>query len=457
MADIAFQNGCGKIKRNRLGETAMPSKHSWTFKSRLRSGAFGWRGSHLACQRLKEGVAEIKGIARIDLITAGDGVVCLLERIWPAFEHVDTSSGALGGAVNWTQSELLPILVEAPADRKTRNQWLDRLWQAVEEDGVSYLSMAEDRWGELCRSGEVASHWADQLLGLLRAAWSDRRPGNYVRGTGVCLSSLVAAGRREELLEVLALQRFPFWHDRKFGVQALVEAGRIDEAMAYAEASRGLNQPNLTIDAVCEKILLDAGRSDEAYEKYALTGNVSSTGLTTFRVIVKKYPHQEPKKILLDLAVSSGEPGRWFAAAKNAGFLDLALEFANTGRTDPRTLIRASGDLLKKDSGFCLQVGRLAIQRILEGHGYELTIVDVIDAYQHLMAAADQLGVTAETRVEVVALATKAQETGAKFSDTLLRHCRAHCPETSAADPGRPNPRAGKRPRAWRPSLTKFT
>src|SRR5450755_2928131 len=135
MADIAFQNGCGKIKRNRLGETAMPSKHSWTFKSRLRSGAFGWRGSHLACQRLKEGVAEIKGIARIDLITAGDGVVCLLERIWPAFEHVDTSSGALGGAVNWTQSELLPILVEAPADRKTRNQWLDRLWQAVEEDG----------------------------------------------------------------------------------------------------------------------------------------------------------------------------------------------------------------------------------------------------------------------------------------------------------------------------------
>lgn len=118
-----------------------------------------------------------------------------------------------------------------------------------------------------------------------------------------------------------------------------------------------MNQLNLTIDAACEKILLDAARNDEAYEKYALTGNVSSTGLATFRAIVKKYPHQEPKKFLLDLAVSSGEPGRWFAAAKNAGFLDLALEFANTGRTDPRTLIRASRDLLKKDAGFCLEVG----------------------------------------------------------------------------------------------------
>ena len=79
-----------------------------------------------------------------------------------------------------------------------------------------------DRWGELCGSREVASDWADRFLGLLRTAWSDPRPGNYVRGTSVCLSSLLAAGRHQELLEVLALQRFPFWHDRKFGMQALM-------------------------------------------------------------------------------------------------------------------------------------------------------------------------------------------------------------------------------------------
>ena len=333
----------------------MPAKHTWTFKPRLRTRAFGWKGSCLACQRLKEAAAEIKNVARQDPATAADGVVCLMERIWPAFQDIDTSSGALGGAVNWAQDELLPVVIDAPADRKTRDKWLDRLWQAIQDDGVDYLWVVEERWGELCGSREIASPWAD--LWLLRTAWSDPRPGGYVRGGSVCLSSLVAAGRHEELLDLLALRRFPSWHDRKFGVQALLAQGRVDEALGYAEASRGLNQPNTAIDAACEKILLDAGRTDEAYEKYALTANISSTGLATFRAIVRKYPGRDPKTILLDMAESSGDSGRWFAAAKDAGFLDLSLEFANEGRTDPRTLSRASRDLLHKDARFCLRAG----------------------------------------------------------------------------------------------------
>lgn len=399
----------------------MPPKHNWTFKPRLRARAFGWKGSYLACQRLKEAVAEIKRVARADPVTAGDGVVTLLERIWPAFQDIDTSSGALGGAVYWAQDELLPIAIVAPADRKTRDKWLERLWQAIEDDGVDYLSVAGNQWGELCGSREVASEWADRFVGLLRIAWSDPRPGNYFRGTSVCLSSLLAAGRHQELLEVLALERFPFWHDRKFGVHALLSQGRVDEALAYAEASRGLNQPDRDIDAACERILLDSGREDEAYEKYALTASGSSTGLATFRAIVKKYPGRGPKQVLLDLSVSSGDPGRWFAAAKDAGLLDLALEFANTGRTDPRTLSRASRDLLKMDARFCLEVGRLAIQRILEGYGYELTGIDVLDAYRHFMAAAQSLGNAAEARVDVLALAKR--NPGTALSDVLIRQC----------------------------------
>ena len=85
-------------------------------------------------------------------------------------------------------------------------------------------------------------------------------------------------------------------------MRALVAEGRMEDALAYAEASRGLNQPDTAIDAACEKILLDLGRVDEAYEKYALTANGSSTGLATFRAIVRKYPGRDPKKILLDLA-----------------------------------------------------------------------------------------------------------------------------------------------------------
>jgi hypothetical protein len=272
----------------------------------------------------------------------------------------------------------------------------------------------------LCGSREVASRWADRFLGLLRTAWSDPRQGNYVRGTSVCLSSLLAAGRHQELLEVLALLRFAFWHYRKFGVQALLSEGRTDDALAYAEASRGLNQPDASIDAACEKILLDLGRVDEAYGKYALTANASSTGLATFRAIVRKYSTQDPKKILLDLATSSGEPGRWFAAAKDAGLLDLALEFAEKGRTDPRTLSRASRDFLKKDASFSLKVGRFALQRILEGYGYELTGIDVLDAFDHYIAAAQTLGVDSQARADALAMAT--QHSGVA-SDILIRRC----------------------------------
>lgn len=398
----------------------MAAKHSWEFKSRLRSRTFGWRGSHLACQRLKEAVAEIKRVARTDPVTAGDGVVTLMERIWPAFQNIDTSSGALGGAVYWAQEELLPIAIEAPADRKTRDRWLDRLWQAIEDDGVDYLSLVQDRWGELCGSREVACRWADRFLGVLRTAWSDPRPGNYVRGTSVCLSTLLAAGRHQELLGVLSLQRFPFWGYRKFGLQALLSEGRMDDALAYAEASRGLNQPEATIDAACEKTLLDLGRVDEAYEKYALTANASSTGLATFRAIVRKYLGHDPEKILLDLATSSGEPGRWFAAAKDAGFLDRALEFAEKGRTDPRTLSRAARDFLKKDARFSLEVGRLAIQRILEGYGYELTGINVLDAFDHYISAAQTLGMDSQARANALAMATKHPGVA---GDILIRRC----------------------------------
>jgi hypothetical protein len=289
------------------------------------------------------------------------------------------------------------------------------------------LWLVQERWGELCGSGEVASHWADEFLPLLRAAWTDPRSGSYVRETPMCLSSLLAARRYEELLDVLALRHFPNWSDRKFGVQALLAEGHVEEALAYAEASRGLNQPDGAIDAACERILLDAGREVEAYEKYALTANVSSTGLATYRMIARKYPTRDPKQILLALA-KFGDRGRWFAAAKDAGFLDLALYFAQTGSTDPRTLSRASRDLLEKDAKFSLQVGRIAIQRMLDGHGYDLTAIDVIDAYSHLMMAAEKLGLVHAARDDVFSMATNAQRNSSPFASILLRRCSPNSP-----------------------------
>jgi hypothetical protein len=173
----------------------MTEKHTWTFRSQLRSRAFGWKGSHLARQPLKEAVTEIKKVARRDPVTAADGIVSLMERIGPPFQDIDTSSGALGSAVYWAQDELLPIAIEASADRKTPTTgWTAsgrRSWTTV---AITSPSL-ETGWGELCHSREVASYWADRLLNLLRTAWSDPRPGNCLCGTSVCLSSLLAAIR----------------------------------------------------------------------------------------------------------------------------------------------------------------------------------------------------------------------------------------------------------------------
>lgn len=394
------------------------AKRKWTFKARFRSRAFGYTGSNLACHRRKEAVAEIKKLAKSDLVQAAEGAVSLMEKIWPALEQVDSSSGSLGSTVYWALTELLPIVIDAQADRKTRDRWLDRLYLAIQEDGVDYLDRVKDDWGPLCGSVEMASQWADQFLPLLKTAWSDPRPGNYLRETAMCLSCLLAAGRHTELFEVLALHRRQDWDDRKFGVRALLAEGQTEEALAYAEGSRGLNQPDAAIDAACERILLDAGRDAEAYEKYGLTANESSTGLATFRRITKKYPAIEPRRILLDLAESCGEHGRWFAAAKDAGMLDLALHFALTGLTDPRTLSRAARDVIKTDACFCLHVGRIALQRMADGYGYDLTDLDVMEAYTHFIKAAEKLGVAEEARKDVLSMAANAKQ-GSTFASAL--------------------------------------
>jgi hypothetical protein len=52
-----------------------------------------------------------------------------------------------------------------------------------------------------------------------------------------------------------------------------------------------------------------------------------------------------------------------------------------------------------------------------------LTSLDVIDAYEHFMAAARRLGVAEDARTDVLAMATKAQQDGAVFADTVIRRC----------------------------------
>ena len=64
---------------------------------------------------MKEALSEIKAAAKAEAVAAGDGAVVLMERLWPTFQDIDTSSGALGTAVNATLEEIIPILIADPA------------------------------------------------------------------------------------------------------------------------------------------------------------------------------------------------------------------------------------------------------------------------------------------------------------------------------------------------------
>ncbi len=351
-------------------------------------------------RRVGEAVAEIKRVARHDPVLGAAGAVLFLERVSPALEQVDSSSGAIGTAVNRAIHDLVPIIAAAPADATARDTWLQRLWEAHANDQIPYIERLGDHWGELCASPERAAAWADQLIGMVRMAWSpDPERRGFFHGTSACLSSLLAAGRYQELLELLDAAPFAWWPDRRYGVQALVALGRKAEAIRYAEASRGSNDSPAAIARACEEILLSSGLTDEAYARYAIAANQGASHVATFRSIARKYPQRGAADILRALVASTpGEEGKWFAAAKEAGLYDEAIELARRTPCDPRTLTRAARDFAERNPAFAIEAGVAALRWLAEGYGYEITSGDVWDAYMSTMGAAERAGRRDETR-----------------------------------------------------------
>lgn len=379
--------------------------HPWSFRQRLRTRAFGWRGSKLAIERLKEALGEIKTVTRTDPETAAEGAVLLMERLWPALQAIDSSSGALGNATNKTVHELIEILLAAPAEGARLERQLDRLWAAIEEDGVDFLFEVRDRWGDLCRTPERASRAADDFLPALRLSWSPEHRG-YFKGTTSCLSCLLAAGRHQELLDLIETAPYLWWHYRRYGVQALAAQGCIDEAIGYAEQSLGLNDGPSDMARTCEAILLAAGRSEDAYRRFGYTANRAGSHLATFRAIKKKYPDKAPRAILGDLiAQTPGEEGKWFATAKTLRLLDLALDLARRSPVDIGTLLRAARDHLDSDPAFTLETATTALGWMAAGQFYELKAGDVWQAMGYALRAAETLDRVDSTRGLIQALA----------------------------------------------------
>jgi len=379
--------------------------HKWTFASRFRRCAFGWR-SALPIQRIKEALSEIRSGARVDPALGAEGAVLLIERLSPALEQVDSSSGALGSTVNRAIDALVPVIAAAEVSQAVRERWLERLFQALQEDRMPYLEALGEHWATLCVTPELASRWAHQLLPLTKHVVQADKNGFFV-GTIPCLSALHAAGRFDELLELVNSDRLRFWWYRRWAVKSLVSLGRPGDAVRLAEASRGLNAPEADIARSCEAILLDCGMAEEAYQRYAIASNRAGTYLATFRAIAKKYPDRSAQSILTDLIESEpGSEGKWFAAAKDAGLLDIALSLATNHPTDPKTLTRAARDFSRKQPQFAMACGLCALRWMEAGYGYEIAPVDVLDAYDATVNAATAGGIpTTDVQARVRQLA----------------------------------------------------
>jgi len=398
--------------------TTKSTAHKWLFKTRFRRHAFGWR-SQRAIKRVKQAVSEIKKVARKDKVLAAEGAVCFLERVSPALEHVDSSSGAIGTAVGNAIVALAEIIASASAAQKTRATWLERLFEAHAADQIPYIERLAEHWGELCASPELASHWADRLIGITRMAISpDKELRGHFHGTTACLSALYAAGRYDELIGVLKEERF--WPYQRWAVKALAAQGSKAEAIRYAERCRDRCASGQEIDHLCEAMLLSSGLVDEAYRRYGLTANRAGTYLAWFRAVTKKYPHKKPAEILQDLvALTPGEEGKWFAAAKEAKLFDEAITLANRTPCSPQTLTRAARHFGEKNPRFAIEAGLAALRWLVEGYGYEVTGLDVASAYSLTMKAAENAGCADRTRERIRALVSK-ETFGERFVTKVL-------------------------------------
>lgn len=383
--------------------TASTGSHAWEFRARFRRHAFGWKPQP-AIQRIKQAVSEIRKVARRDPALAAEGAVLFLERVAPAIEQVDGSSGAIGTAVNRAIAELVPVIAEAPINAKTRQALLERLWEAHAADAVPYIERLADHWGELCASKDIASEWADQLLDITRMALGrDKHPRGHFAGTSACLAALYRAERYAEILHLVRDE--DFWPYRRWAVKAMDAMGNRTEAIRLAESSRGPWTSDAEIDALCEEMLLSSGLVDEAYTSYGLRADRGGTYLASFHAVVKRYPHKAPEQILADLvATTPGQEGKWFTAAKELGLYAEAIKLVRASPCDPRTLARAARDHVATQPAFTIEVGYAALELLVRGFGYEITGAEVCMAYASVTKAAEGLGSAAETRERLRAL-----------------------------------------------------
>lgn len=325
-------------------------------------------------QQVKAALSELKQAARKEPKLAFLGCLGLLERLGQRGSEYDE---VLGSIASW----LPQVQKRAKPSPDELSEWLERLYVALNKNPDRLATLAL-QWGRFCLNKGTARRWADRIRKELNGSWE---PAHLV---AAYLRCLLPAERYAELLEALDALPVVTWEERLLGVAALAGGGDPDAAVSYAEHHG--DQSSIAVAQACEKVLIDAGRRDEAYARYALRAGEASTYVAWFRAVRKKYPGRNPEKILEDLvATTPEEPGKWFAAAKDAGLFREAIALVHRSPADVRTLLRAAHDYGESEPWFAMEAGLAALRWMLEAPHFEITNTDIWNAYNATRVAAN--------------------------------------------------------------------
>ncbi|MEZ4376104.1 MAG: hypothetical protein R3B07_35185 [Polyangiaceae bacterium] len=323
-------------------------------------------------QQVKAALSELKQAARKEPKLAFLGCLNLLERLGTKGSEYDE---VLASIATW-----LPQVQKRAAEPRRAGDWQERLFSALTKNPERLGALAP-QWGRFCLNKASAMRWADRIRKELNGRWE---PPHLVTAYLRCL---LPAERYAELLEALDDLPSPSWEERLLGVTALAAGGDPDAAVSYAELH---GQDSTAVAQACEKVLIDAGRRDEAYARFALRAGEAPTYVAWFRAVRKKYPARNPQGILADLvATTPDEPGKWFAAAKDAELFQEAVELVQKSQADVRTLLRAAHDYAEKQPWFAMEAGLAALRWMLEAPHFEITNTEIWNAYNATRVAAN--------------------------------------------------------------------
>ena len=394
-----------KARANALYEEAHAQgmTHDWLFTRYLHHQTLAEGDPARAVTRLREAVAEIRTVAATQPLVAGEGIIELYERLVRATRHDDSCARRVSMAIADTVQALCPVLRTAPADAATRGRWVERLVLAIRDDEAACLLPVEERWPDLVGDMPLLESWLNRLLPDVRTALKRQDPTGAV-GAVLCLSSLLALARYRALKSLLDLLRQPCWSYHRYWAEALLQQEKPADALAWVEAMFA-RHPDPRQQRWCEDLLIALGREEEGYQRYGIVNRHETTYLARYRALVKTYPTRERRQLLRELMERAGAPRSvWFATARQAGFLDMALDCAHAGAVDPRTLSRAAHATVNTHPAFAVPIALLAVAAYLRGEAMRIQQQEIDQAVDTVIYAATTLGSVEATHRQLQAL-----------------------------------------------------